>query len=123
MKIKKYIINTAIKEAGLSTYKHHMSAIIFNKHCVVSVGRNYPCKSVKHLHPKFTRWRGSVHAEIDCIMRAKRDISGHSILVIRLMKNGELGMAKPCKHCLSYLDHVKIKNTYYSDSKGEIVKL
>jgi len=118
--IKSSIISKAVSEAMLAEHKHKLGACLFNKRYIISSGRNYPSKSLKHFHPKFSRWKGSVHAEVDAIIRARRDVKGCSILVIRLVKNG-FGMAKPCEQCLAYLSHVGIKNIYYSNNLGEII--
>lgn len=121
-KIKRTIILRAIEEAKLAHHKHLMGSVIFDKRYIISSGHNYPSKSLKHFHPKFARWKGSVHAEVDAIIRARRDIKGCSLLIIRLLNTG-LGMAKPCDQCFAYLSHVGIKNVYYSNNLGEIVNV
>ena len=50
------------------------------------------------------------------------------IIVIRVSKNGLLGMSKPCKHCIIGMLNIpkkygfKIENILYSDKNGNIIK-
>lgn len=111
-------INMAINEAKKSTCKQKIGAIIFKRKSIISKGYNYSSRSVKSVTKKFLRWSTSVHAEVACILNAKRDLKGYNILVIRVNKQGKLRMAKPCDHCLAYLNHVGIRHIYFSTEKG-----
>ena len=117
-----FILKKAVCEASKSKHKHKVSAVIFDKKRIFSIGRNYPSKSVKHLKNKFKKWNSSIHAEVDAIIKAKRDLRGMSMLIVRVSKSG-LALAKPCKFCLEYLNHVGIKTIYYSNEKGDIERL
>lgn len=73
----------------------------------------------------------STHAEISALNNLKtKNINlrrqEFELLVIRLSPTGHLGESRPCFHCLSKLEQarsgVKIKNIYYSTSKGIIIK-
>lgn len=44
------------------------------------------------------------------------------IVVIRVNNQGDLMNSKPCNSCLYYMRLYGIKNVYYSDENGEIVK-
>ena len=37
--------------------------------------------------------------------------------MIRINKNNELRLSKPCKNCLKYIDYVGVKKVFYSISK------
>lgn len=64
-----------------------------------------------------------IHAELDCLLKMdKEDLSDYSMLVIRVDNNGKLNMSKPCKGCQSLLQQFNVKEVWYSDSKGQIVK-
>jgi deoxycytidylate deaminase len=117
-----FLLAKAISEALKSSHKHKVGSVIFDKKRVFSTGRNYPSKSVKHLKNKFKKWNSSIHAEVDAIIKAKRDLKGMSMLIVRVSKSG-LALAKPCKYCLEYCNHVGIKNIYYSNELGEIERL
>ena len=123
MGIPNVVIKKAKEEAVKADHKHKIGAAIFNKGKVYSVGRNHSMRSVKHLLPKFKRYPTSIHAEVDSIIKARRDISGLSILVVRVNKKGDLLLAKPCDNCLSYISYVGLKNIYYSNNNGGIERI
>jgi deoxycytidylate deaminase len=118
--LKISILKKAIDEAKKSEHKHRIGAVIFNKKIVYSTGRNFPCKAVKHLHPKYTKYPDSIHAEIDAIIKARKDVTNCSILVIRINKKEEIRYCFPCKYCIKYLKYVGIKNIYYSTNEDTI---
>ena len=104
----------AVEEANRSLHKQKVGCIIFDKNRIVSRGYNHPQRAVKHLLPKFQRWEGSVHAEVAAIIGARTDLKGRDMLVVRVNGKNQLRLAKPCVHCLLYLDYVGIRRVYYS---------
>ncbi len=116
MKIPNTLINIAIEEALLSDHKQKVGAVIFNKKIIVSKGHNTKQKSIKKFHPRFQRFPYSVHAEVDAIINAKRDLKGLSMLVIRINNSNQFRLSKPCNDCMKYLNYVGIKKIYYSVS-------
>lgn len=114
------LVEIAKFEAEKSTHQHRMGCVIFHKNRIISTGYNYPQRSVKHLRRKFFRWYGSVHAEIDAIIKARTDLTRASMLVVRINRKGDLKLAKPCSHCSAYIDHVGIRKVYYSTNEGKI---
>ena len=119
--IKQHILNRAIDEAKKSQHSARMGAVIFNKSRIISVGHNFK-GSRRKLHPRFTRYQDSIHAEVGAILNARTNLSGCSILVVRINKEEQLRLAKPCQKCKMYLDYVGIKNIYYSTSNPFIEK-
>lgn len=117
MNISSTLINIAIEEAKKSDHKQKVGAVIFDKKRIISKGHNTCQKSVKKLHPKFQRFKYSVHAEVDSIIKAKKDLKGTSILVVRLNKNNQFRLSKPCFNCMNYIEYVGIKKVFYSISK------
>jgi len=76
------------------------------------------------------RERGSgiatLHAELACILNLDRSItSGGTIYVVRVGKDGNYKMSKPCTMCEAALKHVGVSRVYYStnDETLEIMKL
>ena len=121
--IKSHIIKQAFKQATKSTYlKARMGAIIFNKKVILSKGTNYSLKSCCKLHPQFQEYKGSIHAEVDAIIKARKDLKGSSILIIRINKQNQFRLAKPCKECMKYLEFVGIKKIYYSINSFPYIK-
>ena len=117
MNISNTLINIALEEAKKSDHKQKVGAVIFDKKRIISKGHNTCQKSVKKLHPKFQRFKYSVHAEVDSIIKAKKDLKGTSILVVRLNKNNQFRLSKPCFNCMNYIQYVGIKKVFYSISK------
>ena len=80
------------------------------------------------------RNEGTTHAEINAINNLiphsanKKNPIKIDLLVIRTSNTGKIGMSKPCIKCiidLSILPQKKgyvLKNIYYSDSNGSIIK-
>ena len=75
----------------------------------------------------------SIHAEHDSInklpyYRRQRSFCSINILVIRLTKTNKLGMSRPCQNCIKNMNILPrkkgyiIKDVYYSDSEGKVVK-
>jgi len=108
------LIEAAVLEAKKSTYDHRVGCIIFNKSKIISVGHNYVMKRRKKLNPRYQKWIGSVHAEVDAIINAKKNLKGCDLLVIRINRKDEFRLSKPCKECQKYIEHVSIRKVFYS---------
>ncbi len=111
-----WLIDKAIEAAKKSSYRVRMGAVIFKGKRIISVGNNCSMKSAKHLHPRFQKWKGSVHAEVSAILKAKTDLRRCNILVVRINRFGEIRTSKPCDKCFLYLQLVGIKKIYYTVS-------
>ena len=116
MNISNSIINLAIEESTKGDHKQKIGAVIFNKKQILSFGHNSSQRAVRHLHPKFQRYPFSVHAEVDAIIKAKRDLKGATLLVIRVNPKNQFRLAKPCKKCMEYIEYIGIKKVFYSIS-------
>ena len=73
----------------------------------------------------------SRHAEIDLKKKKKKNYSitkkirKFNLIVIKVSKTGNISTARPCYHCIKQLNSasfVRIKNIYYSNHDGNIVK-
>ena len=61
------------------------------------------------------------HAELSCITGVSRSkTNGASVFVVRVNRNGELRMSKPCAMCHNALKFAGIKKVYYSTNDGTI---
>jgi hypothetical protein len=49
------------------------------------------------------------------------DLSDHTIMVVRIGKDGNLRNSRPCNHCLETMIKYKIKRIVYSTEEGSIV--
>lgn len=74
-----------------------------------------------------------IHAEQDAInklkpLKRKKHLQNINILVIRFSKINKLQNSKPCANCIEIMKCLpekkgyRIKNIYYSNEKGEIIK-
>lgn len=74
-----------------------------------------------------------IHAEHDVInklkpLERKKKLESINLLVIRFSKNNKLQNSKPCANCIQIMKILpekkgyKIKNVYYSDNDGKIIK-
>ena len=111
-----WLTDKAIEAAKKSSYKVRMGAVIFRGKRLISVGHNHPMKAAKHLHPRFQKWPGSIHAEVDAILKAKTDLRRCNILVVRINRLGEIRTSKPCDKCFLYLKLTGIRKVYYTVS-------
>jgi len=112
--LNKRIIDVAVSEARKSTYEHRVGCVIFKKSRVVSRGHNYSLKKRKKLNPRFQKWKGSVHAEVDAIINARTELKGCDLLVVRINRKDEFRLSRPCKECQKYIEHVNIRKIFYS---------
>jgi len=117
------MIKKAMDEAKKSNNRFRMGAIIFDKKNVISVGHNCSFRSIKHFYPNFQKRKYSIHAEVDAIIKARTDVKGYSLLVVRLNAKNELTLSKPCEHCMMYIEYVGVKNVFYSNKEGEIERI
>lgn len=116
------VFRRALYEAENSTYKFRIGAVIFKGSKIISSGRNEIRSNA--IHPKYKKFLNTLHAEQNALIGLDwTQLKGCSILVIRINKNDELTIAKPCKMCMALLDYVGIKKIYYSESDGTIKKL
>jgi hypothetical protein len=74
-----------------------------------------------------------IHAEHDAInrlkpLKRKKHLQNVNILVIRLSQNNKMQNSMPCANCIETMKTLpekkgyRIKNIYYSNNFGEIVK-
>lgn len=104
------------------TRQNHV-AFLFRKSKLVTIGcnkpRTHPATKKYHYEPKV-----HICAELDaCLKAGDVDFTLYTMLVIRIKKDGSLGMSKPCPGCQHLLKSLGIKSVMYSDESGEIVSL
>lgn len=117
------IVKKAMEELELSDhYLYKVAAVIFKGSRIFGSGHNSFRSS--NIPLKYKKWPHTLHAEQAAIYSINdwSEIKGSSILVIRANKSGNLSKGYPCKHCLNTIKYVGIKNIYYSNRQGEIVR-
>ena len=111
-------LKLAIEEAKQSKHHHRIGAVIFKGKRIISSAHNATrANNVPH---QFKGWLESLHAECHAIIKARKNLKGYSIIVVRVNNKGELLLAKPCSFCEDFINYVGIKEVFYSTNEGEI---
>ena len=123
--------SAAASIAELSDHPHYkLGAVIVHKHRIVSSGY----KSLTRCHPIQAKLDtekygeacpGKRHAEIDAIfplLKNGSNYSGAVIYVARILKNGNIAMARPCSSCEKLIRQLGIKKMYYTTPNGYAVE-
>ena len=102
-------INSVVRHAfAAATTKarhkqHRLAAIIIKGGSIIATGHNSEC----------------IHAEESAINRSsKSNIKGCTLVVLRVRRNGTLGLAKPCQDCMGRITIAGIKKVLYTDENG-----
>ena len=91
---------------------------------IVHIGWNRDKTHPQNLNFPYKTGTHGIHSELNvCLKSGKDDLSGHEIIIIRVDRNNKLAMSKPCVGCASVLKQFGIKDVWYSNKDGEIVKI
>jgi hypothetical protein len=101
----------------------HVSFAI-RKSRIVAVATN-----VYKTHPKtkgYKPTRGGnyipvLHSEANLILKLRNYHKKCDLYNVRVMRDGSIGMSKPCLNCMRYLD--RFQKVFYTDWNGEFDKL
>lgn len=112
------VIERASRCAALSVHRFRVGAVVY-KRGSWSAGFNKANKT----HPRSPHPYKSIHAEFAAVLGAVAmegvqfgwDLTGYSIYVHRLKRDGSAGLAKPCEWCQKMLAQVGIKEISYSN--------
>ena len=77
-------------------------------------------------HPKLARFTDYpyLHAESACIIGHGMDnCDGLSLLVLRVLKNDQVSLSKPCVICQRVIEDAGLKSVYYTDVNGLVKRL
>lgn len=83
---------------------------------VISTGMNKDRSHPRIVSSEHIKDHCSVHAEIDAIKKAK-DVSGATIYVARVNKNGVARDSRPCNRCYEVIKSNGIKKIVYTTSE------
>lgn len=99
-----------------------IAAALVIRNDVIAVGYNQ-----RKTHPFQDRFKKNeeaiyLHAETDCIKNALKNIdqeklSKATLYICRIKKNGDWGLAKPCRGCMKAIATFNIQNVVYSTDK------
>jgi deoxycytidylate deaminase len=112
--IKSRFIDLAIRAAKKSSHpQHRIGSVLVKGNKVLSFGFNELKTHPRSTHP----WK-SIHSEFATILGLDRtEIEGSTIYVVRVRKDGTLGMAKPCEFCYKMLTNLNLYSIIYSTDK------
>ena len=100
---------------------YYVGAVCLNKHGnIISKGYNSYVKT----HPeqkRFAKKSGKdfscfLHAEIASLVRAREPVD--SVMVMRVIQNGDIKMSRPCKICEMAMREAKVRQIWYTDNEG-----
>lgn len=97
------IIDLATKAAMKARHRHRLGALIIKGGNVISTGWNY---SVNHAE---TVALGKIF---------DTNIKGSTLVVVRMRRDGRLGMSFPCASCLAAIVESGISRIVYTDQDG-----
>lgn len=108
---------------------YYVFCFMFDKNKLISIGKNdetRQCAGIYNLAVRFNvekfKKYAYRHAEIDCIRRVwgKRYITGREkMVVVRIKRDGSLGLAKPCNNCQQILSAMNFNKIWYSTDNGD----
>jgi len=117
------LVQLALKVAELSDHRFSMGAVIARGSRVISFGVNKYKTHPLQINHHTGRLGGSIHAELDAILKAPYRYRKDSQMCIgRVLKDGSPGNARPCKNCCKLLSDSGIYIIAYSTSSGDVVK-
>lgn len=118
----KRAIDLAYSVALNSTMRHKVGCVLLSKNKqVIATGfnsSNLVRKQVSASHRANASPLTTCHAEIHALIQAKKP--AYRAVVIRVLADGSVSMAKPCKICHGALVRAGIKQVVYSDFDGLI---
>ena len=76
-------------------------------------------------HPVAARYNGwgHLHAEINATIASRlEDCCDHTLVVIRVHKDGKLACSRPCEDCLEFIKDKGFSSVVYCDEEGELIE-
>lgn len=115
-------INLAISLARNNNSKFRFGAVALSKRGrVLAVGQNsskthaFQAKAAMRSGRPFCQ---NLHAELDCLTKIRNE-DVHTLIVVRILANGELALAKPCKICSAVISNIGVKYVVFSNEYGK----
>lgn len=124
-KLQTRVVETAVAMADFTgtTQRHFSFIVIRNK--IICSGVNKQNKT----HPiadRFNYYRKNIHSELSAILNwplSNKELSGTSMINIRLDQNNKIMLSKPCVFCQRLLGSFCLKEVFYSDELGRFISL
>ena len=124
-----YYIDLA--NALVNKHSRHVSFLLY-RNKIASIGINNPLKThPRNLNYKF-RGRNDedishfvgIHSELSAVIRlGEEDLSKYTLINVRINRENEVSLSKPCGGCQDMIKQLGIKKVLYTDEKGEFVEM
>ena len=125
-KTERAFFKAAQSMSMLSDHRCRIGCVIVDKHRIISSGHNSNTKchpiqaeiDTKHFNCSCV---GKLHAETSALiplMRSKEDLSRATVYTYRELKDGSLGMARPCPRCMQLIKSIGITRIKYTTDSG-----
>lgn len=102
----------------------HISFLL-KRNKIISYGWNQPWKS--HSIAKLSGARfAAIHAELSTLIRSNlrfNEVHGLTMVNVRFLKDGTIGISKPCSICQKMLNGFGITDIYYTIEGGEFAQM
>ena len=126
---ERYVEITKALMAEHFTARTFHTTFILRKNRLQKIGINNGKTHPENLKYKYFSKDGTdirsfvgVHSELSAILKyGEEDCSDCVFVNIRIDKNGNLTISKPCAGCQDLLNQVGYKKVYYSNEKGEFI--
>lgn len=116
-KIINKTVQTAINLKHLVPNRSKHFSFLVRKNKIISFGYNKTLKT----HPlclKFNYSSQAIHSELACLLNCSKIDKRSFMINIRIDKDNNLLMSRPCGHCTNLLLHHDITNVVYSTEEG-----
>lgn len=103
-------------------YAFRHGAVLFDRSGKILSAKSNSLKT----HPKLVKFTDYpyLHAESACILGHGMDnCEGLSLLVLRVLKNDQVSLSKPCVICQRVIEDAGLKSVYYTDVNGIVKRL
>jgi tRNA(Arg) A34 adenosine deaminase TadA len=103
-------------------YAFRHGAVLFDRSGKILSAKSNSLKT----HPKLVKFTDYpyLHAESACILGHGMDnCEGLSLLVLRVLKNDQVSLSKPCVICQRVIEDAGLKSVYYTDVNGMFKRL
>lgn len=103
-------------------YAFRHGAVLFDRSGKILSAKSNSLKT----HPKLAKFTDYpyLHAESACIIGHGMDnCDGLSLLVLRVLKNDQVSLSKPCVICQRVIEDSGLKSVYYTDVTGAVKRL
>lgn len=124
--IKTLEISRALYPESFDCKTFHISCL-FERTKILSIGRNtaktHPI-NIRNNVDKFDIGIKNCCSELNCVLKAKKkysnlNFSRLTLVNVRINKNGQITMARPCGSCESLIAFLGLKKVFFTNSYGQ----